>query len=245
MKSCISVLDGANKLHIYNDEIFHSNIPSQITQRVKGVARRTDNENRLWEAVEKLNDLGQVQRAQIQHLVKGQGRFQHKYDSKETKIIEEKFIALKRKETESLEMRKREFERLIETHAETMNTVRTQLLEVETKNRDLDHSLEDEILQKKHAKDAYVEVQGWLDEANKQIKGLNDEIVAAEEAKRALDDSTRDMHTKIENFQNDIRVRDVMVRDETARATRAKDELNDAKRELTEETDNVHVCILS
>ena len=214
----------------------------QVSKAVRGVPRRTESETKLWEAFEKLSDLSQLQRAQIQHLAKTQGRFQHKPDSKEAKIIEEKFLSLKKKETDSLQARKRDFERLIEEHAETMNNVKTKLLETEKEAREVTHERDDEALQKKHAKEAYAEVKEWLDEAQKSIKGLQDDIQRHERINAALDDTTKDMASKIENYQADVSARDNIIKDETAKSDRARVELGEAQRVLTEEQDNGAVC---
>eukprot|EP01060_Flectonema_neradi_P028479 TRINITY_DN3829_c0_g1_i2.p1 TRINITY_DN3829_c0_g1~~TRINITY_DN3829_c0_g1_i2.p1 ORF type:complete len:1108 (+),score=277.47 TRINITY_DN3829_c0_g1_i2:887-4210(+) len=205
--------------------------------RVKGVPRNLDSESRLWEAIEKLSDLSVMQMAQIDLLTKGQGRFKHKNDSKEAKLIEENMLSLKKREAAELTKRRQEFEHLIDSHSVTMQNVRTSLLEEQTAHKETADMLQDEQLQRKHASDNYKEVQSWLEDAKKRIKELSDEVHGHELAKAALDDNTQDMQTTIGNLQNGITAREERIKIEELKSSRVQEELDEVNAVIQKKDD--------
>ena len=212
-----------------DDHTDHIQIRDQhhnIMNRIKGVPRNLDSESRLWEAIEKLSDLSVMQMSQIDLLTKGQGRFKHKNDSKEAKLIEENMLNLKRREAAELTTRKQEFEALIDSHSATMQGVRTSLLEEQTAHTETADMLQDEQLQRKHASDNYKEVQSWLEDTKKRIKELTDEVHGHELAKAALDDNTQDMQTTIGNLQDGITAREERIKVEELKCARVQEELD-------------------
>ncbi|KAJ9446792.1 hypothetical protein DIPPA_05916 [Diplonema papillatum] len=220
-----------NEIHAFEDQY------NWVLQRVKTVPRRSDSEQRLWEAVDKLSDLTQLQKAQLQLFARSAGRFQHKNDSREAKLVEENLIDLKRREAKELQTRKADFERMMESHSAQLSTVRMQLLEEQSAHEKTAELLQDQEMQTKHAAGAYKEVQGWLDEAQQKVKKLGAEVKDLELRRQSLADDSNDMTMKISNLSQDVGTRERLIKEAEVKAARIQKELSSFKESLQVEKD--------
>eukprot|EP01063_Lacrimia_lanifica_P020415 TRINITY_DN27726_c0_g1_i1.p1 TRINITY_DN27726_c0_g1~~TRINITY_DN27726_c0_g1_i1.p1 ORF type:complete len:1214 (+),score=412.51 TRINITY_DN27726_c0_g1_i1:63-3704(+) len=198
----------------------------KVMANVQYVPRLQQNEERLWQAIEKLGDINRVQRAQLLQLSSSQGRFRGKI-SKEAKELEDKYVLLKQKETEVVTRRREEFEGMVRDYGKTMDSIRNEVMQEQKQRRNVEQLYEEEMLQTKMAKEAYLEVKGWYDSATGVIEELKLEKAHHEVVEKDFSDERIDMTTKISNLHTEVQVRDEKLdamAQECDHKTRLKDE---------------------